>query len=34
MYAAILTAAALGVAIFLLFGLLGRLAVGRWHDFG
>jgi NitT/TauT family transport system permease protein len=34
MYAAILTAAALGVVIFLLFGLLGRLAVGRWHDFG
>ena len=34
MYAAILTASALGVAIFLFFGLLGRLAVGRWHDFG
>ena len=34
MYAAILTAAALGVVIFLLFGLLGRLVVGRWHDFG
>ena len=34
MYAAILTASALGVAIFLVFGLLGRLAVGRWHDFG
>jgi NitT/TauT family transport system permease protein len=34
MYAAILTASALGVVIFLLFGLLGRLAVGRWHDFG
>jgi NitT/TauT family transport system permease protein len=34
MYAAILTAAALGVVIFLLFGLLGRLAVGKWHDFG
>ncbi len=33
MYAAILTASALGVAIFLVFGLLGRLAVGRWHDF-
>jgi NitT/TauT family transport system permease protein len=34
MYAAILTASGLGVVIFLLFGLLGRLAVGRWHDFG
>jgi NitT/TauT family transport system permease protein len=33
-WAAILTASLLGVAIFLLFGLLGRLAVGRWHDFG
>jgi NitT/TauT family transport system permease protein len=33
LWAAILTAAALGVAIFVLFGLLGRLAVGRWHDF-
>ena len=33
MWAAILTASALGVVIFLLFGLLGRLAVGRWHDF-
>ena len=34
MWAAIVTASALGVVIFLLFGLLGRLAVGRWHDFG
>lgn len=34
MWAAILTASLLGVVIFLLFGLLGRLAVGRWHDFG
>jgi NitT/TauT family transport system permease protein len=33
MYAAIITAALLGVVIFLLFGLLGRLAVGRWYDF-
>lgn len=33
-YAAILTAALLGVVVFLLFGLLGRLAVGRWHHFG
>jgi NitT/TauT family transport system permease protein len=33
MDAAILTAALLGVVVFLLFGLLGRLAVGRWHNF-
>jgi NitT/TauT family transport system permease protein len=33
MWAALLTASALGVVIFLLFGGLGRLAVGRWHDF-
>jgi len=33
MWAALLTASALGVVIFLFFGLLGRLAVGRWHDF-
>lgn len=33
MWAAILVASALGVVIFLVFGLLGRLAVGRWHDF-
>lgn len=34
MDAAILTAALLGVVVFLVFGLLGRLAVGRWHNFG
>lgn len=34
LYAAIITAAGLGVVVFLVFGLLGRLAVGRWHDFG
>ena len=33
LWAAILTASALGVVIFILFGLLGRLVVGRWHDF-
>jgi NitT/TauT family transport system permease protein len=33
-WAAILTASALGVVVFLVFGLLGRLAVGRWHNFG
>jgi len=32
-YAAILTASLLGVAVFLLFGLLGRLAIGKWFDF-
>jgi len=32
-YAAILTACLLGVAAFLLFGWLGRLAVGKWYDF-
>jgi NitT/TauT family transport system permease protein len=32
-FAAILTASLLGVAVFLLFGLLGRLAIGRWFDF-
>ena len=33
LYAAIIVAALLGVAVFLLFGWLGRLAVGRWYDF-
>ncbi|TXN30029.1 ABC transporter permease [Lacisediminihabitans profunda] len=33
-YAAILTASALGVVVFLVFGLLGRLVVGKWYDFG
>jgi NitT/TauT family transport system permease protein len=33
MWAALLVSCLLGVVIFLLFGLLGRLAVGRWHDF-
>jgi len=33
-YAAILTASLLGVVVFLLFGLLGRLVVGKWYDFG
>jgi len=32
-YAAILTASLLGVAVFLLFGLIGRLAIGKWFDF-
>ncbi len=34
LYAAILTAALFGVAVFLLFGLLTRVAVGRWYDLG
>ncbi|MFM9920957.1 ABC transporter permease [Lacisediminihabitans sp. H27-G8] len=33
-YAAILTASLLGVAVFLLFGWLSRLAIGKWYDFG
>ena len=33
-FAAIITASLLGVAVFLLFGWLGRLAVGKWYDFG
>ena len=34
LYAAILTAALFGVGVFLLFGLLTRVAVGRWYDLG
>lgn len=33
LYATILIASLYGVAVFLVFGLIGRLAVGRWHDF-
>lgn len=32
-FAAIITASLLGVAVFLFFGLLGRLAIGKWYDF-
>jgi NitT/TauT family transport system permease protein len=32
LFAAIITAAILGVAIFLIFGWIGRLAVGRWYE--
>jgi len=32
--AAIIVASLFGVAIFAVFGLIGRLAVGRWYDFG
>jgi NitT/TauT family transport system permease protein len=33
LFATIITASLLGVAVFLIFGLIGRLAVGRWYDF-
>ncbi len=32
-FATILTASLLGVLVFIVFGLLGRLAIGRWYDF-
>lgn len=32
MFAAVILAAGLGIAVFWLFGFLGRLAVGRWHE--
>jgi NitT/TauT family transport system permease protein len=32
-FAAIITASLLGVVVFLLFGLIGRLAIGKWYDF-
>lgn len=32
-FAAIITASLLGVAVFLLFGLLAKLVVGKWYDF-
>lgn len=32
-FAAIITASLLGVAVFLFFGLIGRLAIGKWFDF-
>ena len=33
-FAAILTASLLGVVVFVFFGWLARVAIGRWHDFG
>jgi NitT/TauT family transport system permease protein len=33
LYATIIVASLLGVVVFLLFGLLARLAIGRWYDF-
>jgi NitT/TauT family transport system permease protein len=32
LFLTIIVAAALGIAVFALFGWLGRLAVGRWYD--
>lgn len=32
LFAAIITSALLGVAMFFIFGLLSRLAVGKWYD--
>ncbi|MFT4136839.1 ABC transporter permease [Microbacterium sp.] len=34
LFASILAASLFGVVIFLLFGWLGRRAVGKWYDFG
>jgi NitT/TauT family transport system permease protein len=31
---AIIVASLFGVLIFAVFGLLGRLVVGKWYDFG
>jgi NitT/TauT family transport system permease protein len=33
LYAAIIVASLLGVTVFVVFGLLGKLVVGRWYDF-
>jgi NitT/TauT family transport system permease protein len=33
-FASILIASLFGIAVFLIFGLLGRLAVGKWFDLG
>jgi NitT/TauT family transport system permease protein len=33
LYATIIIASLYGIAVFLAFGLIGRLAVGRWFDF-
>ena len=32
-FATIIAASILGVVVFLVFGLLGRLAIGKWYDF-
>lgn len=33
-FAAIIVASLLGVVVFLIFGLVARLAVGKWYEFG
>jgi NitT/TauT family transport system permease protein len=33
LFAAIITAALFGVVVFLVFGWLGKLAVGKWYDY-
>jgi NitT/TauT family transport system permease protein len=33
LFAAVITASLFGVAVFLLFGWLGKLAVGKWYDY-
>lgn len=34
LYASFILASLFGVVVFLLFGLIARLAVGKWYDFG
>jgi NitT/TauT family transport system permease protein len=34
LFASVILASLFGVAVFLLFGLIARLAVGKWYDFG
>lgn len=34
LFASVLIASLFGVAVFLIFGLIARLAVGKWYDFG
>lgn len=34
LFASVLLASLFGVAVFLIFGLIARLAVGKWYDFG
>jgi NitT/TauT family transport system permease protein len=34
LFAGVLLASLFGVAVFLIFGLIARLAVGKWYDFG
>jgi NitT/TauT family transport system permease protein len=33
LFAAIIVASLFGVVVFLVFGWLGKLAVGRWYDY-